>query len=77
MSIRSALTLQMSIALESKNLGKWATLMQQRNTYLPYATHKALQELRHLSFVHHWRVSVTGFVIYVVYHITLGILYVG
>ena len=51
-SIHSALTLQMSIAL---------------------------REVRRLSYVHHWRVSVTppAFVIYAVYHITLGLLYIG
>ena len=69
----------MSIALGAKNLGKCAALMQQRNNYLPFATHKALRKLRQVSYVHHRRVSVTppACVLYAVYHITLGILRVG
>ena len=69
----------MSVALRAKNLGRWAELMQERHTFLPYSTHKGLREVRRLSFVHVWRVSVTPphFLIYAIYHLHLGILYVG
>ena len=77
-SVCSALTLQMDHALRAKNLGKWASLMQQRITFLPYQNHRALREIRRLAYVHHWRICVTppAFVIYAVFHLDLGILYI-
>ena len=81
--ICSALTIQMGKALDNKNLGRWASLMHERlptsHVYLPYETHKALREVRRLSFVLVWRVAITPphYLIYAIYHIRLGMLYIG
>ena len=61
-----AFILQMDHALRAKKLGKWASLQQQRITFLPYQCHRAPREIRRLAYVHHWRICITppAFVIY-------------
>ena len=53
------------------------TTAEKRIDYLRYDTHKGLHEAR-LSFVHQWYVAVAppGFLIYAVFHLKLGILYI-
>ena len=77
--ICNALTRQIHRAAEEKNIGKWAQLQQKRIKFLPYDTHKGLQEARRLSFVHRWYVAVTPphFLVYVIFNIHMGILYIG
>ena len=78
-SIYAALTLQIGVGLHAKNFGRWAELMQEHHTYLPCSTQKGLCEVHRPSFVHVWRVAVTPpqFLIYDIYDLNLGILYVG
>ena len=73
------LKLQMSVALRAKNLGQCAESLQERHTFVPYSTHKGLREVPRLNFAHVWRVSVAppNFLIYAIYYLHLGILYVG
>ena len=51
--------MQMQVALDEKNLGRWAELMQFRTRYLPFGRHPSLTMAHRLSHVHHWWVAVT------------------
>ena len=53
--------------------------MQERTVYLPFENHRALREVRRQSFVHVSRVAVTPphFLVYAIYYLHLGILYIG
>ena len=77
--ILRALTMQMQIALDSKNLGRWAEVMQVRTRYLPFDKHPPLAMARRLSHAHHWFVAVTPpqFVIYLIYNVWWQVVYVG
>ena len=74
-----ALTIQMQTALDNKNLGRWAQLMQARNRYLPFLSHPALAMARRLSHVHRWFISLTPprNVVYLVYNIWLQVVHIG
>ena len=78
-NILRARTMQTHGAINDKNLGVWATLLQARVKYLPYQSHSALRMARRLSHVNDWHVAVTrlGSVIYLVFHIYLHPVYVG
>ena len=67
----------MDHALCAKNLGKWASLQQQRITFLPSQHHRALREIGRLAYVQRICVTPPAFVIYAVFHLDLGILYIG
>ena len=72
----------MSAALDNKNLGIWASLMQERTSYLPFHSHPALCMARRLSRVHTRYLSVTpppppNSIIYLIFHIHLHLVYVG
>ena len=78
-NVLRALSLQMSKALQDKNMGKWAALLQLRTSYLPLHSHTALSMARRLSHAHTWYTNVTprGSIVYMVYHIFLHLIYIG
>ena len=69
----------MQAALDDKNLGTWAELMQTRTRYLPWDTPPPLRMARRLSHVHRWFIALTPpkNVIYLVYNVWLQIVYIG
>ena len=74
-----AYTRAMRNALEAKNLGAWATLLQARVTYLPYETHPVIHMVKAISRTHHRHTSVTPttILIYVALHSFLLAAYAG
>ena len=74
-----AYTRAMRNALDAKNLGAVATLLQARATYLPYETHPVIRMVRAISRAHHWHTSVTPatILIYVALHSFLVVAYAG
>ena len=78
-SIYKAYTRGIRQALGAKDLGRWASLLQQRVTYLPYDTHPLIRLIRALSRTHTWHTSVSPdtMLIYVAVHTYLLVCYVG
>ena len=66
-------------ALDSKDLGRWAELLQARVAYLPYDTHPIIRMLRATSRTHEWHTSVTPatILIYIAVHTYLLTCYAG
>ena len=58
-AICNAITIQMQGALQNKNIGKWAQLLQKRVQFLPYSTHKGPKEVHRIRYVHRWFLDVT------------------
>ena len=80
--ILRALDIQISRALDEKNLGAWASLQQTRIKYLPYThpytQHSSLQMARRLGHIHTWYASVPPrSIVYLSFHIYLHLVYVG
>ena len=66
-------------ALNAKDLGHWAELLQKRVDYLPYETHPIIRMLRAISRTHAWHTSVTPAtaLIYIAIHAHLLVCYAG
>ena len=66
-------------ALDSRDLGRWASLLQARVTYLPYESHPLIRMLRATSRTHDWHTSVTPptILVYVAVHTFLLCCYAG
>ena len=80
LDVLRALNIQIGKSIDTKNLGAWASLVQERITYLPYHSHPSLRMARRLSHVHTWYCSITPpprSIIYLVFHIYLHLVYVG
>ena len=77
--IYKAFTKGIPQALAAEDLGRWATLMQERVPYLPYDTHPLIRLVRALSRTHMWHTSVSldTRLIYFAIHSYLLVCYVG
>ena len=66
-------------ALDSEDLGQWASLLQARVAFLPYKSHPLIRMLRATSRTHEWHTSVTPptILVYVVVHTFLLCCYAG
>ena len=66
-------------ALEAKDLGRWAELLQECVQYLPYKTHPIICMLLAICRSHHWHTSVAPptILIYIAVHTHLLACYVG
>ena len=66
-------------ALDSKDLGRWAQLLQDRVAFLPYETHPLIRMLRAITQTHHWHTSVapSTILIYIAIHTQLLVCYAG
>ena len=69
----------MQEALDAKDLGRWAKLLQARVAYLLYETHPIIRMLRATSRTHTWHTSVYAptILIYIAVHTFLMVCYVG